>query len=86
MEIRITEHARERAIERGATREEIIKVLKEGNEVLAKNDRKEKELVFEFNKEWLGKMYPQKKVEVIFVEKENEIIVITVKVFYGTWR
>ncbi len=43
-------------------------------------------MIFEYSKEWLGKIYPQKKVKVIFIEEDNEIIVITVKVLYGQWR
>ncbi len=86
MEIKIVEHARERATERGTTSEEIIKVLKEGNDFIAKKGRKGKEMIFEYGKEWLGKIYPQKKVKVIFIEEDNEIIVITVKVSYGKWR
>lgn len=86
MEIKIVEHAKERIIERGTTTEEIIKVIKEGNDFIAKKGRKGKEMIFEYGKEWLGKTYPQKKVKVIFIEEENEIIVITVKVLYGRWR
>ena len=47
---------------------------------------KAKEMIFEYKKKWLRKTYPQKKVQVIYVEEENQIIVITVKVFYGKWR
>lgn len=43
-------------------------------------------MVFDYEKEWLGKSYPQKKVRVIFVEENGEIVVITVKVYYGKWR
>ena len=43
-------------------------------------------MVFEYGREWLGKTYSQKKVRVIYVEENREIIVITVKVYYGKWR
>jgi len=43
-------------------------------------------MIFEYGKEWLGKVYPQKKVVVIYVEENGEIVIITVKVFYGRWR
>ncbi len=86
MEVRIVEHAKERAKERGASFEEIIKVIKEGNKIDAKKGRKGKEMVFEYGKEWEGKIYKQKKVIVVYVEEGYEIVVITVKVFYGQWR
>ncbi len=86
MKFKLIEHAKERTIERGATEDEIQMVLSAGNEVQVKKDRKGKETVFEYEREWLGKVYPQKKVRVIYVEENEEIIVITVKVYYGKWR
>ena len=67
MKFKLIEHAKERAIERGAREDEI-------------------QMVFEYGREWLGKTYSQKKVRVIYVEENGEIIVITVKVYYGKWR
>jgi hypothetical protein len=51
MEIKIVEHAKERAKERGSSFEEIIEVLREGNKIEAKKGRKGKEKVFEYGKE-----------------------------------
>jgi hypothetical protein len=86
MKFKIVEHAQERIVERGATENEIETVLSKGTETSAKKGRKAKEMVFDYDKEWLGKSYPQKKVRVIFVEENSEIVVITVKVYYGKWR
>jgi len=86
MKFKLIEHAKERAIERGATEDEIQMVLSSGNEVQAKKGRKSKEMVFEYGRQWLGKTYSQKKVRAIYVEENGEIIVITVKVYYGKWR
>jgi hypothetical protein len=83
---KLTEHAKERAIERGTTQEEIQKVLSKGKKVQVKEGRRGKEMVFEYRKDWLGKPYPQKKVKVIYIEEEDEVVVITVKVYYGKWR
>jgi len=85
MEIRLTEHAVEKAIERGTTEDEVAYVIFEGSDIPAKKGRKAREMVFNYNKEWLGKLYPQKKVVAIYVEEYGEIIVITVKVYYGEW-
>jgi hypothetical protein len=81
----IVEHARERAHERGASEQEIRQTLKAGDEIKAKKGRKAKEKVFVYNKKWLGKEYPQKKVQVIYIEENEGLVVITVKAFYGEW-
>lgn len=86
MNLKLIDHARERAIQRGTTEEEIVKVITDGKEVQAKQDRKAKEKVFTYGKEWLGEYYPHKKVVAIYKEENGDIIVITVKVFYGKWE
>lgn len=86
MKISFTEHAGERANERGASKDEIRMVLLKGEDVKVKKGRKGKELVFGYNGEWLGKQYPQKKVKVIYVEENDEMVIITVIVYYGIWR
>jgi len=86
MKIRLVEHARERVHERGTTEEEISMVLSKGERVEVKKGRKGMELVFDYDQEWLGKHYLQKKVKVVYVEEGDEVVVITVKVYYGMWR
>lgn len=86
MNLKLIDHARERAIQRGTTEEEIIQVITEGKEIKAKKDRIAKEKVFTYGKEWLGKFYPHKKVTVIYKEENEYSVVITVKVFYGKWE
>ena len=36
--------------------------------------------------ERFGRSYDQKKVEVFYAEEGNDIIIITVYVFYGKWE
>jgi len=60
-------------------------VLLSGKEIQLRKRRKGKELVLEYNRDWLGKHYPQKKVKVVYTEENDETIVITVKVYYGRW-
>ena len=86
MRIRLVEHAKERANERGASADEISMVLLKGHEIEVKKGRRGKELIFDYNREWLGKHYSQKKVKVVYVEESDEMVVITVKVYYGIWR
>jgi len=85
MKIKFVEHARERMANRGTSEEEVKTVLVSGTETWARKGRKAKEMVFEYKAEWLGKIYPQKKVVVIYTKENEEIVVITVKVFYGQW-
>ena len=51
-----------------------------------KKGRKSKEMVFDYNRDWLGKHYPEKKVKVVYTEEDDQVVVITVKVYYGKWR
>ena len=81
-----TNHALERAEERGATIEEILEVLNTAESSLAKKGKYQKEKIFKFGKEWMGKIYEEKKIRVIYTEEEDNIVVITVYVFYGEWK
>lgn len=86
MKIKFIEHAKERMRERGASEEDVKKVLSLGIEMSARKGRKAKEMIFTYKEEWLGRIYPQKKIVVIYTEEKGETVVITVKVFYGEWR
>jgi len=54
--------------------------------VPAKEGRKAKEFVFDFNRNWRRRYYHQKKVRVIYVEEYSEEVVLTVYVYFGKWR
>ncbi len=86
MQIRIEPHTLKRAMERGATEEEVNVVLNEGETINAKAGRSAKAKVFEFNALRNGKHYPQKRVEVYFIIEGDTIITITVYVYYGEWE
>ena len=81
--VSIISHARARAEERGVSESEIKQTVLGGIEFAAKAGRKAKEKIFGYHREWLGREYEQKKVQVIYLETGEEIIVITVKAFYG---
>jgi len=85
MGIIISQHALEQAASRGATKKEIIEVLRSGSPIPAKYKRKGKAKIFHFGGERLGRYYDQKRVEVFYAEEGSDIIVITVYVFYGEW-
>jgi len=48
MKIKFIEHAKERMIERGASEEEVKKVLFFGTDITAKKGRKAKEMIFPY--------------------------------------
>jgi len=85
MKIRIETHALERAVERGATPQEIEEVVRTGQLTAAKFGRLAKSKVYEFDALWKGRFFEQKRVEVIYAVERGVIIVVTVYVFYGWW-
>ena len=86
MKIQISKHTLERAEERGTTKDEIVDVLTSGFNIPAKRHRKGKAKVFDFNQKRLGRLYEQKRIEVIYTIESDKIITITAYVFYGKWR
>jgi hypothetical protein len=86
MKIVITSHALERAEERGTNKGEIEDVVNNGFPAFASGNRLGRAKVYYFHGKRNNKYYDQKKVEVIYYVKENEIIVVTVYVFYGKWE
>lgn len=86
MKIRINKHTLERAVERGTSAAEIEDVIKTGFSVKAKSNRIAMAKIYNFQQERLGKFYEQKRVEVFYIVENQEIITITVYVFYGKWE
>ena len=85
MEIQIDPHTLERAEERGATKEEIIDVIKNGAPIPAKHGRLAKAKVYPYKKFRGKNFYEQKCIEVIYVIEQNTIVTVTIYVFYGKW-
>jgi hypothetical protein len=83
---KIIDHARDRMAERGVSEAEVVTAIESGTEAQARGDRRYREAVFDYGREWLGRRYEQKKVQVIYVEEDGELIVITVYAFYGSWE
>jgi hypothetical protein len=86
MKIQIDMHTLQRADERGASEDEIKDVIATGFPIPAKRDRKGQAKVYEFGRERNGKYYEQKRVEVFYVIEDDDIITVTVYVFYGKWE
>jgi hypothetical protein len=78
MAIIIHPHAYERMMERGASKEEVIKTIETGENFPAKYDRLGFRYNFPFNAEWRGKIYSIKQLEVYAVKEDNDMIIITI--------
>jgi hypothetical protein len=74
-------HAIERLTERGATEEEVVATVKQGERFPAKFGRTGFRRNFVFRGEWLGRRHTTKQVEAYAVE-EDGWLVITVIVKY----
>jgi Domain of unknown function (DUF4258) len=80
--IRLSKHAEEQAVERGATYSEIKEAIRKGSREPARHGRELCRYNFPFNRKWQGKYYPMKQVAPVIKEKANETVVITVYTFY----
>ena len=80
--IRLSGHAKEQLFFRGTTEEEVIETIKISPWQPAELGRLESRKNFTFEKEWNKKYYKIKQVRPIFVEEENEIIVVIVYTYF----
>jgi hypothetical protein len=80
--IELHPHARERAAERGATEQEIIAAVTEGERFSAKLGRTGFRRNFAYDRVWRGRRYGTKQVEAIAIEERAGWLVITVLVKY----
>jgi len=78
MEIAIHPHARERVLERGTSHDEVIATVMHGERIPAKYGRVAFRRNFPFGGCWRDRAYETKQVEVVVVEEEDRILVITV--------
>lgn len=83
--IRFSNHARLQMSLRGASEEDVIRAIRLGRWESAKMGRFQSKYRFDFNKIALTnqKFYKHKTVEPIFADEADEIVVITVKVYYS---
>lgn len=80
--IRLSRHAQEQAIERGATTAEVVEAVRRGSREPATRGREMCRHNLAFNRKWQGKHYPIKQVAPVIKEEADEIVVITVYTFY----
>jgi hypothetical protein len=75
-------HARQQMQYRGATETEVSDTIRTAPWLPAENGRAECRKDLPFNARWNGRHYPTKQVRPVFVEEPNEIVVVTVYVYY----
>jgi len=80
--IRLSAHARLQAERRGATAAEIERAIREAPWVETARGRRECRLDLDFGDLWNGVHYGTKRVRPIFAEEIDEIVVVTVYVYY----
>ena len=80
--IRLSGHARERMSRRGTTFEEVAETIRTAAWEPAESDRLECRKDFAYGREWNGNVYATKQVRPIFVDGANEIVVVTIYVYY----
>ena len=80
--IRLTSHAHEQCLERGATDDEVREAVEKGSRERAKRGRFMCRYNFRYGRSWQGKVYRTKQVAPVIAEKADEIIVITVYTFF----
>jgi hypothetical protein len=80
--IRLSGHARQQLAFRGTTEEEIVSAIRGDAWEAAEGGRLECRKDFVFGALWNGRHYAHKQVRPVFVEEPEEIIVVTVYVYY----
>ena len=80
--IRLSGHARENMRYRGATEGEVLEAIRTTSWNPARGGRLECRKDFVYEREWDGRFYSTKQVRPIFVEEADEIVVVTVYVYY----
>lgn len=80
--IRFSGHARDQVAFRGATVEEVLEAVRTSPWSPAELGRLECRKGYSFEAVWNGVAYRTKQVRPIFVEEDDEIVVVTVYVYY----
>jgi hypothetical protein len=80
--IRLTKHAQEQCVERGATEAEVRQAIERGTREPAKMGRELCRFNFPYDQNWQGNAYAIKQFAPVIKEESNEVIVITVYTFY----
>jgi hypothetical protein len=78
MAVRLHPHAQERLVERGATQDEVVATIEQGERFPAKYGRTGFRRNFSFDKAWRGRHYGTKQIEAFAVQEDEDWLVITI--------
>ena len=80
--IRLTRHAREQCIERGASEDEVCQAVEQGLREPAKHGRELCRFNIPFNATWQGRYYAVEQVAPVIKQEPAEVVVFTVDTFF----
>lgn len=80
--ILLSAHARQQLALRGASEEEVVSAIREGEPLPARERRVSFRKNFPYRAAWKGKLYDVKQVLPIVIEETEALVVVTVYVFY----
>jgi len=80
--IRLSQHAKQQLLFRGATEQQVTDAIRTQAWGPAELGRLECRKDFQFSAEWNRKFYDTQQVRPIFVDDPDEIVVVTVYVYY----
>ena len=80
--VRLTKHARQQCLDRGASEAEVVQAVQQGTREPAKRGRQLCRYNFAFGQNWQGRPYAIKQVAPVIKEEAAEIVVITGYTFY----
>ena len=80
--IRFSRHAQVQVLFRGGSTREVEEAIRTSSWEAAELGRLECRRSFSFQQEWHGVVYATKQVRPIFVDEPDEIVVVTVYVYY----
>jgi hypothetical protein len=67
---------------RGLTVAEVEETIRGSSWETGERGRLEARKTFQFGRDWNGRRYVTKQVHVVFVEEENEVVVVTVYTYF----
>jgi len=80
--IRFSLHALEQVSRRGGIEDEVVEAIRSSPWEQAERGRLACSRNFPYDGEWNGKMYATKQVRPIFVDEQDEIVVVTVYIYF----
>ena len=81
-EIKFTNHAKLKMTQRGASEDEVILAISNGEREIAQRGLYLYKINIEYNSLWGERFYRIKQVAPVVAEEENSLVIITVYTFY----